>query len=176
MLDATPVSHDVAHQAFNVLTEMLNWNVLAHLRPNYVSLCLANLKQHNSVVMSLRLLRSLMEMSPPKRKKIMTGASGGVHEVHQTLEMLETNDLLALFFDDLDHFKTSAKAALNQFGPSAANVDLKNAVLVGKFPYMVQIKERLGFLDHVLSTTHFTLSIPQVTIFWNDLVVGALVP
>ena len=156
---------------------MLSWNGLAHLRPTYVSLCLNNMKLHNSVVMSLRLLRSLMDMSPQKRKKLTPGmGSGNIHEVQQTLDILETNDLLTLFFDDLDHFKNSARAALAQLGPSAANVDVKNTILVGKFPYMIQIKDRLAFLDHVLSTTHFTLSVPQVTTFWNDLVIGALVP
>lgn len=106
-------------------------------------------------------------MPAPKRKKT------GVVETQQTIELLETHDLLALFFEDLDHFKNTARATL---ATSPANIDLRSAVIVGKYPYMAEIKERLGFLEHVLSSTHFTLGIPQVTTFWNDLVLNALVP
>lgn len=112
-------------------------------------------------------------MPAPKRKK-MTGVGGGtVIETQQTIDILETHDLLALFFADLDHFKNTARGALAS-GP--ANIDLRSYVLVGKYPYMTEIKERLGFLEHVLGSTPFTLGIPQVTTFWNDLVLNALVP
>lgn len=170
MQDSAPVSPDVAHQAYTFLFEMLSWPPLAGLRSHYVLLCLNNLKQHTSSVMALRLLRGLMDMSPQKRKK-MPGV-----EVQTTLDLLESHDLLTLFFNDLDHFKASSRTALSQYGAAAAQLDVKNAVLVGKFPYMQQIKERLMFLDHVLGSTPFVLSIPQLTSFWKDLVVAALVP
>jgi hypothetical protein len=161
------LSQDVAQQALQCLTDNLSQGSHAHLRADFVQKCLGNLKRHESVVMSLRVLRTLTSSSssPTKRKRNGMGTVNTPKESQRRTirNLIKTEDLMSLLVEDLDHFKM--------------NKVVKNASsMVGKFPYMIHITERLAFMEYVLSTTHSLLSIAQVTTFWSDLVINALVP
>lgn len=94
----------------------------------------------------------------------------------QMIDLLEVNSgLMATFFEDLHRFKSKAKEAAKALADAGqTGVDLNQQALVGKQAYIFQIKDRLDFLEYILSHSPLVLQAPQIDAFWASVIVDAL--
>lgn len=167
--DETDVPPATATEAFRFLETFLTWVYCHELRPKYIGLCMQNLKEGKSVPFSLKLLQKLLDSYPAKKEK-------GMEAQAQMIDLLEVNSgLMATFFEDLHRFKSKAKEAAKALADAGqTGVDLNQQALVGKQAYIFQIKDRLDFLEYILSHSPLVLQAPQIDAFWASVIVDAL--
>lgn len=81
------------------------------------------------------------------------------------IEWLDSEyNLLNLFFATLLHLKQQAKLAVT---------DNINQFIIGREPYLTQIRERLDFLDYILSWSDLMLTSQQIDLLWDYIILQA---
>lgn len=163
--EETNATSDVIFQAQTNLYEFLQWELCHPQRVTFMEKCINNLNQHKSVSSSLRTLQRIISTYPKKSKN-----SDSVSSVINWLN--STHKLLDIVFKDLAHYKMEAKSRASQI--LSNETDLNSAILVGKIPHFVQIKDRLDFLEYVLPNSQLMLSLEQLDNFWSSMILNAV--
>ncbi|KNC51052.1 uncharacterized protein AMSG_12028 [Thecamonas trahens ATCC 50062] len=173
--DEAHLPESLAVQASTVLYELLGWQCGHVERAEYMERCIANLREHKSICATLQLLRKIVSTYSSGAGR---GAVGGGEQVPDSMAsvvawLAEEHALLDVFFADLVHYKAAASAAAVAARASGADDDAINrSKLFGAQGHIVNIRERLQFLNTVLTMSDVGLNHEQVDALWESLVVS----
>lgn len=94
---ATVIDPLLAHKAFTKLCDLLATEECAPQRPIYMERCFNNIDQHNSVSLSIEILRRCIEAYPARRRK------------KAVTDLESKKKLLTLIFEDFQYYHAEAK-------------------------------------------------------------------
>eukprot|EP01087_Luapelamoeba_hula_P017708 TRINITY_DN560_c0_g1_i18.p1 TRINITY_DN560_c0_g1~~TRINITY_DN560_c0_g1_i18.p1 ORF type:complete len:212 (+),score=43.75 TRINITY_DN560_c0_g1_i18:347-982(+) len=152
---------ELSYQAFEHLGSLLSMEICASLRGQYLELCAENYAKNVNARQSLELIKKILETWPKKARK-------------KPIEQLaRKNRLLTVFFDDLVGYKKEEAVKADEEGKDKKKSKKGHDA---RLSHMDHIKTRLDFLQFFLSYGGLQLSVEQVDILWDSLIVDALVP
>ena len=170
--DSSRMPESLAVQSATALYELLGWHSDHAKRAEYVALCMENLAAHDSICATLQFLRKLLESYPGAGAADRTpdgtpiSIQGAIHWVVDDL------DVISAFLDDLVYYKAAVDKAAQEALAKDPKADVNLLPLYGRQSHIVNIQERLRFLNTLLTRSDVDLTESQIDALWESLVVS----
>eukprot|EP01084_Bolivina_argentea_P320328 555774_1 len=155
--DESGCNQSIRNQAKGLIKECLSSIFSQELRLPTMQKCIENITKHKSVCSSLQLLVKIIELYPTtthmSNEPVRWTIIGHLHDEAKLLDH---------FFNNIKYFKE--------------NINNINEIKAKNKLYLNEIKERLQFLQYVLSNNHtIKLNEKYANILWESFIVNALI-
>ncbi|CAJ0883074.1 7111_t:CDS:10, partial [Entrophospora sp. SA101] len=165
-LSSTIIDQDIAQNACQVLTNLLQGDTSQEDRNTLLEMCIECLRKHDPGTMwALRLLTRII--SPPFPNQELTTNDYLKH-------LISSMGLPQLFLDDLEHWSKTVRACAGKLNdkPNVLNLDLPSSKMS---ILRDQLISRLQFIQWIANfEVPFFTSTAQTDIIWNCLIANAI--
>mgnify|MGYP003641221869 CR=1 FL=1 len=175
LLDCSGASKALIDYVLSSYSQYFRWFKCHTQRPVFIQQCLQHLKVHDSVPQMLQTLKCILS-TYEKAEASSSGVEDTFREVANFLNNPQ-NNFSELFYEDLRHFARlhSPKSPRKDILMKEANGEASQGI-ASRYTVTQQVEVRLDFLQYFLTRTGKTLTIKEIDIIFDCLVLQAASP